>query len=115
MYCLGMRFTLYLVVAMLAACAPSGDSGGGNACPPCPTCDVRDSVAALDAHSPRFLWKVYVREERGLGLPAGSRFFVAELGSVEVCEEIAGMYNAKPSLVAAGVLRFQCDLSGPQR
>ena len=66
--------------------------------PECPECEPVHRAA---------LWKVYIRGFPGF--PVGTRFLTAEFDGMALCEEIAAMYNTKPSVVAAGALRFQCE------
>lgn len=55
--------------------------------------------------SNRFLWKTYKNNKI---FESGSRFRVGELDNYEICQEVADMYNIKPSVLAANALVFSC-------
>ena len=93
-----MQRTVILAMTLLAACTSPTESPTGPGCPECPECEPVHRAA---------LWKVYIRGFPGF--PVGTRFLTAEFDGMALCEEIAAMYNTKPSVVAAGALRFQCE------
>ncbi len=55
--------------------------------------------------SRRFLYKRWHADT----VFAGERFLTGELANDEVCREVAEGYNAKPSVVTAGAVTFECD------
>jgi hypothetical protein len=57
----------------------------------------------------RFLWKQYKRDV-GSTIKAVTRFLHGDLGNYEVCQEVADMYNAEPSVVSADTAVFSCGL-----
>jgi hypothetical protein len=70
-------------------------------------CANVDCPESADTGQPnRFLWKTYKREIGGIA--AGTRFLAGDLGNFGVCQEVADMYNSRPSVVDADALTFSC-------